>query len=652
MHRPGTGFWTDRDAAVRAEWLETNGLGGFASSSIAGRNTRRYHGLLVSATKPPVGRVVLLAKLEETLVLGGDRFDLGTNRYPGAIHPEGDLLLSGFTNEPFPAFTYEVGGARLVRTLFLVHGEDTLVVRWELDDPKKRAARLEVRPLLAYRDYHALQRENGEWNRDLDAAPGAVTVRPYEGLPRLTFAHDASALDGASFWYRSFEYEREEERGFDFREDLFSPFRLDLPLARPAALVVSTSGRAASEAGELEERERERRAGVEGREDDPLALRTLRRAADQYLVARGESKEPSTVIAGYPWFTDWGRDTMIALPGLALAARRPDVARRILATFAATLDAGMVPNRFPDGGETPEYNTVDGTLWFVEAVRAYATTTRDAGFLRELFPALLGIVEAHVKGTRYGIRVDTDGLLEWRAEGEALTWMDARVGGRPVTPRQGKAVEIQALWHNALSFLATAAHDLGDEHAAEELTARALAVRDSFEKLFWNEDAGCLFDVVDGTQRDASIRPNQVFAVSLRHPLLVGQRAASVVAAVEKHLLTPYGLRTLAPSDPKYVGRYEGGPAERDGAYHQGTVWPWLLGPFAKASVKVHPDAEGRRRAAHLVRPLVSWALGPGLGHVPELFDGDAPHRPAGCFAQAWSVAQLFEAVTAIGTID
>jgi predicted glycogen debranching enzyme len=395
--------------------------------------------------------------------------------------------------------------------------------------------------------------------------------------------------------------------------------------------------------------EEERRASIAGRNGEPSALRAFRRAADQFLVARGEDVEPATVIAGYPWFSDWGRDTMIALPGLTLANGRPDVARRILETFAAHVDGGMIPNRFPDDGEEPEYNTVDATLWYVDAVRAYVDATKDEALLDALLPKLLEIVEAHEAGTRYGIHVDEDGLLASGAEGVQLTWMDARVGEHVVTPRRGKPVEIQALWFNALSFLARVLENRAHPRAAH-LWSLAAKAKTSFDALFWNEEAGCLYDVVDGTERDASIRPNQLLALSLAHPLVTGERAKRILEVVESELLTPFGFRTLSPSDPRYVGRYEGGPAERDGAYHQGTVWPWLVGPYVKALLLAGGN-DARMKAAETLRPLVTYVLGPGLGQLPEIFDGDAPHRPAGCFAQAWSVAQVIEAVKAVGTL-
>ncbi|HYY98723.1 MAG TPA: amylo-alpha-1,6-glucosidase, partial [Pyrinomonadaceae bacterium] len=369
----------------------------------------------------------------------------------------------------------------------------------------------------------------------------------------------------------------------------------------------------------------------------------LARAADTYLVQRGSGL---TIVAGYPWFTDWGRDTFIAVRGLCLATGRFADARDVLLQWSETVSEGMLPNRFPDAGEAPEYNTVDATLWFFEAVRALLKYTGDYEFVRrELYGVLKEIVVWHERGTRYRIHVDDDGLLFAGEEGVQLTWMDARVAGREVTPRAGKAVEIQALWHNALRVMEGLAREFGSGEDERKYGAMAARARESFARQFWNEEAGCLYDVVNGEERDPSIRPNQIIAASLAHSMLSEERARRVVAVVERELLTPYGLRSLAPSDPRYAGRYEGGPEARDGVYHQGTVWAWLMGPFITAYVKAHGRSpESKRQAAAWLAPLREHLKDAGLGHVSEIFDGDAPHAPRGCVAQAWSVAELLRA--------
>lgn len=634
-----------------AEWLETDGLGGYALSTVAGRNARRYHGLLVSATTPPTGRAVLLAKLEETLVVGGEPFDLSVNRYSdGKLHPRGDLLLRSFRVDPFPTWEYEAGGARLRRTFFLAHGEPTAVVTWELLSGDAIPVRLEVRPLLAFRDHHALRGVGTPCDPALVREDGAVTLTPVSGLPPLRLAHDAASAAETFFWYRGFEYELDRARGFEHQEDLFSPVAFGWDLTgRPSATLVATLGdRSASDAFDLAAAEERRRRKVEGAGSDRRALRLLRTAADRFVAKRGEGW---TIVAGYPWFTDWGRDAMIALPGLLLATRRFEAARSVLETFARHVDRGMVPNRFPDEGTEPEYNNVDGTLWFVEAVRAYYQATRDDAFRRHVYPLLVEIVERHLRGTRFGIRCDVDGLLTSGEPGQQLTWMDAKVDGRVVTPRAGKPVEVQALWHNALRVVSLYAADLGDAFTAARLLAIADQARESFSALFWDEGLGWLADVVGADRsRDLSLRPNQLFALSLHRPLLTGRRAERVLAAIEEKLLTPYGLRSLDPAHPDYRGRFEGGPAERDAAYHQGSVWPWLLGPFVDAHLAVRGNKpESRRRAAAWLAPLLDHLLGPGLGHLPEVFDGDPPHRAGGCVAQAWSAGEVLRAVLKTG---
>jgi predicted glycogen debranching enzyme len=635
----------DLDAALRREWLETNGIGGFSSSTIIGLNTRRYHGLLTAATKPPVGRFVLLSKLEETLLIEGQPYELSANRYPGVVHPQGFRYLKQFRLDPFPVFTYEIEGIEIEKSVFMIDGENSTVIHYELkrnshpESPKN--LRLEIRPLIAFRDYHSTTHENSAINPAVEEHTGLGSVTPYQGLPSLYLAHNAVELTKSGNWYHNFEYDAERERGLDFSEDLFNPLllRFDLRLRRQASIIASTEKRDVAKVSDYRQSEitRRRNAKVGCLVEDDFA-QTLAAAADQYIVSRGEQK---TIIAGYHWFSDWGRDTMIALPGLTLPTGKPDVARSILRTFARHVNQGMLPNRFPDAGETPEYNTVDATLWFFEAARAYVAFTGDVEFVtKELYPVFTDIIAWHVRGTRYGIKVDPSGLLSSGEPGVQLTWMDAKVGDWVVTPRRGKPVEIQALWYNALSIMEDLARKLGEEGAQRRYRNMAAVANWSFNRLFWNEGTGCLYDVVNGGPPDPSIRPNQILAVSLPYSMLSGERAKSVVEKVQEHLLTPYGLRSLAPSDPQYRGRYTGGPVERDGAYHQGTVWPWLMGPFVTAYIKVNGET-ARNQAARWLDPLRDHLTEGGLGHISEILDGDAPQRPCGCIAQAWSVAEI-----------
>jgi predicted glycogen debranching enzyme len=624
----------DLNSAVSREWLETNGIGGFSSSTIIGLNTRRYNGLLTAATKPPVGRLVLLSKLEETLVIDGRRYELSANQYPGVIHPQGFNYQSDFRIDPFPIFTYEIEDLRLTKSVFMVQGQNTTVVQYELTSDKKSELRLEVRPLMAFRDFHSTTHENGALNSQIETEQGQIIFKPYADLPALHLAHDAAQVDANGFWYRNFQYAIEQERGLDFAEDLFNPCKLafDLNSRTKVSIVASTEQHDAANADAYRKAEVERRST--SRNDLVTLLKT---AADQFIVARERGE---TVIAGYHWFADWGRDTMIALPGLTLVNGRYEVAKHVLAEFSKHVDQGMLPNRFPDAGEAPEYNTVDATLWFFEAVRSFLQYSGDYEFMRtSLYSVLKDIIDWHVRGTRYRIHVDEDGLIFAGEPGVQLTWMDAKVGDHVITPRYGKPVEIQALWYNALRVMEDLAGRFND--AKQEYGAMAAKTRASFNALFWNERAGCLYDVINGEIRDATIRPNQVIAVSLANTMVSKERAMSILRVIERELLTPRGLRTLSPSDPSYIGRYEGGPDRRDGAYHQGTVWPWLMGPYITAYGKTFGRKAGRRFAATWLENFREHLHEACLGQVSEIFDGDAPHTPRGCVAQAWSVAEL-----------
>jgi len=647
MIRFGEDVCGNLDSALGREWLETNGIGGFASGTINGCNTRRYHGLLVAATRPPVGRFVLLSKLEETLTVNGRAYELSSNRYPGVVYPQGFQFLAQFRLDPFPIFTFSIDGVELEKNFFMAHGQNTVVIKYELiNAPDATHVQLELRPLIAFRDYHSLTHENGAIDGRVDTQRELICVSPYVGLPSLFLANDAIEIENTGHWYRNFEYDAERERGLDFQEDLFNPcvLRFDFNQRPTATLIASTERQNVDAAEQYEQEEIVRRRQIA--EHAPVKddfITSLTTAADQYIVSRGDQK---SVIAGYHWFSDWGRDTMIALPGLTLPTGRFDIARRILRTFAQHVDQGMLPNRFPDAGETPEYNTVDATLWFFEAVRAYHAYTGDLAFVQqELYPVLTDIINWHIRGTRYGIKLDAVGLLNSGEQGVQLTWMDAKVGDWVVTPRRGKPVEIQARWYNAICIMEELAARAADDTGRKRYNNMAALTKWSFNRLFWNETGGYLYDVVNGGPPDASIRPNQIFAVSLPHSMLSPERAKQVVAVVQEHLLTPYGLRSLAPGDPQYRGRYTGDGASRDGAYHQGTVWPWLMGPFITAYIKVNGRSKAvRRQAEEWLATLKEHLSDAGLGHMSEIFDGDAPHRPVGCIAQAWSVAEVLRA--------
>jgi len=634
----------DREAALRREWLETNGLGGFASSTIACANTRRYHGLLVAAVRPPVDRTVLLAKLDETLRFGDTSVELGCNLYPGTVHPQGYKHLLGFWLFPFPTFIYEVGAVRLIKRVFMVRGKNITVVTYRLARGPSSVS-LRLRPLIAGRNYHYLSRRNEHFNEQVQDVAGGIGLWPYGPDTAVYLTCPAGSFEAQPEWYYGFQYPREMERGLDFEEDLFSPgcFTVTLRMDESVSVLAAHEAPAEIDVAQAAAEERERREQLiallapTGSEVQQLAL-----AADQFLVRRDGGKLRS-VIAGYHWFTDWGRDTMIALPGLTLAVGRPEEAKRVLQAFAAHCSAGMIPNRFPDGGEKPEYNTVDASLWFVRAAAQYVQRTRDLGFLRrELFEVLWEIIDRYANGTRFGIRMDHDGLITAGEPGLQLTWMDAKVGDVPVTPRDGKCVEINALWFNALKDMERLTELAGRDRMARDYADMARMVRSTFGTVFWNPAQNCLYDRIEGTYSDPSIRPNQILAVSLPHELLPPDREHAVVQTVHRELYTPYGLRSLAPSDPAYIGRYGGNQRSRDSAYHQGTVWAWLMGPFISAWLKVNRHTpQAKTDARQMLHSLLGHLNEAGLGTVSEIFDGDPPHEPKGCISQAWSVGEL-----------
>jgi predicted glycogen debranching enzyme len=625
----------------RTEWLEADGLGGFASGTSGGLRTRRYHALLLAATTPPTGRMVLANGLDawvERPSPTGPQF-LTRQRYaPGVVAPDTGAVLECFTADPWPTWRWRLAdGTRIEQELFVPRGLPLVAMRWRVVEGR-RVGTLAVRPFLSGRDSHGTHHQNPAFRFEAEPAGETTTWRPYPGVPGVS-ALANGRYQAEPVWYRRFLYAEELARGLDPEEDLAAPgvFRWDLAEG-DAVLLLSVAGTLPDDAGAAGTYARLRRSERARRDRfaTPLEL-----AGDAYLVRRSEGR---TVVAGYPWFTDWGRDTFISLRGLCIATGRLTEARSILLEWAGHVSEGMLPNRFADQGDAPEYNTVDASLWYIVAVHDYlraleargrAVTARDR---RVLGDAVKAILAGHIRGTRYGIRATEDGLLAAGEPGVQLTWMDAKVGDWVVTPRIGKPVEIQALWLNSL-------------RAAEEFTGEYTAVLQrglrSFAERFRDDGTGGLYDVVDADHEpgrvDATIRPNQILAVGgLPWPLLEGDRARRVVDLVESRLWTPLGLRTLAPGAPGYRPRYEGGVLSRDGAYHQGTVWPWLLGPFVEAWVRVRGGgaearAEARRR---FLAPVLAHLQSAGLGHVSEIADADAPHEPRGCPFQAWSVAE------------
>jgi len=637
----------DFDTAITKEWLETNGLGGFASSSLLNCNTRRYHGLLVAATRPPLGRQVLVNGLEEWIDYEGNRTPLSCHQYPNLIFPRGDQNLTGFRLDPWPIWTYRVGPLILEKSVTMIHGQNTVIVSYRMLK-EIQGIHLIVRPLMTGRDFHALHKENPALHAVPQEQAGLLTFEPYDGVPTIALHHNAQTYTQNLEWFRNLQYWREKERGLDFQEDAWAPGELRYALAdgQTAICIATTEGAGYIDADYLLTQERQRRRSLLlGWEATDDVTHHLVLAADQFLVQRvtEQGEKGKTLIAGYPWFEDWGRDTFISLPGLLLVTGRFAEARQILSAYAHYVDHGMIPNRFPDATGYPEYNTVDASLWFIVAVFHYLRYTKDFAFVKEtLWNTLQDIIAQYQNGTRYQIHMDLDGLIYAGQAGVQLTWMDAKVGDWVVTPRTGKPIEIQALWYNALRMMDQISQTLGEKEAARGWMGLAEKVWGSINRQFWNEDAGCLYDVINGDQKDASVRPNQIFAVSLPFECLTPDRAEKVIAIVEERLLTPFGLRTLDPKDSRYIAHYQGDVRARDGAYHQGTVWPWLMGPFLTAYQKVHgktPKIQSQLRA-HLALLLTHlWEA--GLGTISEIFDGDMPHEPRGCIAQAWSVAEV-----------
>jgi predicted glycogen debranching enzyme len=655
-----------REPLLEREWLVTNGLGGYACGTLSGAATRRYHGLLVAALPAPLGRWMLFNHLSELIRLPNDSTLQigGEERAGGALELYGADHLAEFRLEAgLPVWLYRLDGYAFEKRVFLVHEQNTTYITYRLVEGEG-VVRLKLRPAVHFREH--------------DAPVSQTIGRPYRLIAeedhyeltdggaqtpvlrlRLSAARPSFTVEGKTL--PELLYRVEESRGYDFRGDLWSPgyFRGDLARGQDVTLLASSESwdviRALGPDGARQAEHERRRRLVQAA--DPAARAgfgaEMVLAADQFLIrpagrveeaarARAAGDEVRTVIAGYHWFTDWGRDTMISLPGLALATGRHAEAGYILRTFAHCVRDGLIPNLFPEGQNEGLYHTADATLWFFQAAARYVQATHDHETLRRLLPKFLDIVAHHLRGTRFGIHVDpADGLLSQGAEGYQLTWMDAKVGDWVVTPRRGKAVEINALWYNALRHLEAWLREAGDQGRAAEVATHADRTRTSFNRRFWYDRGGYLYDVVDaeGGGDDVSCRPNQVFAVALAHPVLDRERWQPVLEVVRERLLTPVGLRSLAPGSPDYRPKYYGDLRSRDAAYHQGTVWAWLIGPFIDAYLKVHPgDRAGARRfldgfANHLDEACV--------GSVSEIFDAEEPFAPRGCVAQAWSVAEV-----------
>jgi len=641
------------DIAESREWLVTNGIGGYATGTVAGLLTRRYHGLLVAALRPPLDRTLLLTKLEETVTYDTRSHSLYTNRWvDNIVSPTGYRHIEYFALEgTTPLWRFAVADALLEKRVWMQQGANTTYVQYTLT----RASlplQLNLRALVNYRDYHGSTQSN-DWQMSIEAVTSGLKITAYPSAVPLYLLSDRASSVPAHNWYYGFELAVENQRGLNHQEDHLhaATFTAALKPLETLTIIATTEphpdlhGEAALKFRRTHEDKLIRLWQVNRPlhvQKEPSWINHLVLAADQFIVDRptAEDTQGKTIIAGYHWFSDWGRDTMISLPGLTIATGRTDVARSILRTFAKYIDQGMLPNRFPDTGIQPEYNTVDAGLWYFEAVRAYYDATSDDNLLGELFRVLVEMINWYCRGTRYNIHLDpADGLLYAGETGSQLTWMDAKVENWVVTPRIGKPVEVNALWYNALRTMANFARQLGKPH--QEYTAMADRVLARFAR-FWNQERGYCYDVVDSPDGDDSaLRPNQIFVVSLPESPLTDAQQKAVVNACGRMLLTSHGLRSLSPDDPQYRGSYSGDQYQRDGAYHQGTVWGWLLGPFVQAHLRVYKNPA---QAQEFLLPMANHLIAAGLGSLSEIFDGDAPMTSRGCIAQAWTVGEVLRA--------
>lgn len=684
--------------ADEREWLVTNGMGSFASGSVLGANTRRYHGLLVASLDAPVRRTMMFSRIDEVAEVGGARVELACNYWgSGDVAPHGYKHLKAFTSKPTPTWVYALSGGTLVKQVMMLPKKQQVVVgyTWLPDGESKSSLKLELHLLANYRDFHSPTRGAQDWRFEQNLSGSGVNVKAFDSARQLRISFDSGTYKESGSWYWKYQWPREYDRGLDDHEDNYHLGTLEVELEAGKTVTLCGSLMAAlgdentnNSAAEHISAEDALKAVVAHQKEllrlagnpENAMLRNLVLACDQFVVDR-KSTQAHSIIAGYHWFGDWGRDSMISMPGLTLSTGRTDIARGILKTFGRYVSQGMLPNFFPDSGQEPEYNTLDATLWWAWSLYKYYQATGDLKFVGEQLPLLDSVVDWHRKGTRHGIKLDeNDGLVAGGEPGVQLTWMDAKCGDLVVTPRQGKAVEINALWYNLLKTLeffhrtlapgavqvsgnaASSLHQGAEADAVGATTVSAVidnTVADTYSRLaektrqgfaqFWNVELGCYYDVIheDGT-RDASIRPNQVFALSLPFQCIDAEQAKSALEVVERELLTPKGLRTLAPGDPDYKGIYGCGLASanqymRDITYHQGTVWPWLLGAWVDARIKVYgADESNKSFIRERLKGLATHLTEEGcVGSISEIFDGNAPHRDRGCIAQAWSVAEL-----------
>ena len=627
------------EAATRKEWLDTNGIGGYASSTAINCHTRKYHGLLVASLKEPRGKFVLLSKVEASLVHDDLEFHLSTNKYPGVYHPTGHQFVEKFEQGLYPSITYRIGDALIRKSMMMVYGRNTTLLCYELLEGKVKPM-LRIRPMLAYRDIHSLIRENMFLRPKSYPEKNGRKIQPYEGMPCLFMGTNrTSEFFPGPKWSLNVEYLIERDRGFDYQEDLFCPGMFELKLQKGKPIIFAASTEPLGNLERIRKKEVERReAAFDTCKDRSKSVRWLKYYSDQFLIRN--ASDFASVVAGYHWFGEWGRDTMIALPGLTFHAGRREFGEEVLAAYAKLERDGLLPNYLDQRSEHLAYNSIDASLWFFWAVQEYLKSKGSKQFVMDhIYPALRSIVAAHLDGRVSLCGIGEDGLLYAGNESTQLTWMDAQAYGGPVTPRHGAAVEINALWYNALRFFLQLAPN---DELADRANRAADTLADNFIDRFWNHDDNCLSDVVNEHDRDQCIRPNQVFAVSMPHTMLDTGKMRAVVSTVQSHLLTPYGLRTLSPRNPLYSPFYRGNSDERDSAYHQGMVWPWLAGHFGEALIRQAEDKTGTKAFLRkYFKPILrSFPDDFGICSVPELYTGNPPHLPKGTIAQAWSVAE------------
>jgi predicted glycogen debranching enzyme len=634
---------------AQKEWLVTNGLGGYASSSLTGANSRRYHGLLVAAFNPPTDRRVLVSKIEESVFVGNEMAELSSNTYGSVVHPQGWQHLVSFERLPIPRWIYQFNEQTIAKTIFMPQGENSTVVSYQ--NTGNLPVTLHLNPLYVHRDYHSLSSENGFYNYFIEQAKNHLKIYPHYGSEPVYFGFSMGEFVENRNWYKNFTYQHEQERGLDFQEDAYSIGYLEITLeaGEECFLTFSTDAKILAESpSELRLQEIERINALKETQKDSF-LQDLVVSANQFIVQR-KSTQSESIIAGYHWFTDWGRDTMIALRGLCISLGHQQTAKRILTTFFNYLDDGMLPNRFPDNSQDPiEYNTIDATLWLFVALYEYHQKFTDIAFVEKHFEQLTNILDAHKNGTRYGIHVTEEGLLAGGKGNVQLTWMDARVGDYVVTPRHGCPVEVNALWYNALKITIFFGKELNKKTDFYNLQLRKF--EQNFKAKFWN-NAGYLNDVVSlNNDVDTSIRPNQIYAVSLPFPLLSEVEQAQILENVREHLYTPLGLRTLSPKDPAFRPTYGGDQWQRDTAYHQGTVWPFLLGEYWQAYLRVNKFS--KKAKTEMLKSLEAvkthFYQNDCLLGISEIFDGLDPKQGKGTANQAWSVGAIVKLLSENG---